>query len=130
MDLKSGYWQIEVDGKDREKTVFVTTDGLSEFKVMPFGLCNVPATFERMMDTVLRGIKWNICLRYLDDIIVYAPNCHEHKFRLRKVLKCIQEAGVTLNSNTFSLGKKKFTILGHLVDQHGIYPDPQKNEDI
>ncbi|GBM06189.1 Transposon Ty3-I Gag-Pol polyprotein, partial [Araneus ventricosus] len=96
MDLKSGYWQIEVDDKDREKTAFVTSDGLYEFKVMPFGLCNAPATFERMMDTVLRGLKWNICLCYLDDIIVYAPNFQEHKRRLRKVLKCIQEAGLTL----------------------------------
>ncbi|GBM77385.1 Retrovirus-related Pol polyprotein from transposon 412 [Araneus ventricosus] len=93
MDLKSGYWQIEVDEKDREKTAFVTSDGLYEFKVMPFGLCNAPATFERMMDTVL---------------------------------KCIQEAGLTLNSNKCSFGKKKLTILGHLVDEHGIYPDPQK----
>ncbi|GBM73771.1 Transposon Ty3-I Gag-Pol polyprotein [Araneus ventricosus] len=87
MDLKSGYWQIEVDDKDREKTAFVTSDGLYEFKVMPFGLCNAPATFERMMDTVLRGLKWNICLCYLDDIIVYAPNFQEHKRRLRKVLR-------------------------------------------
>ncbi|GBN32949.1 Retrovirus-related Pol polyprotein from transposon 412 [Araneus ventricosus] len=53
MDLKSGYWQIEVDDKDREKTAFVMSDGLYEFKVMPFGLCNVPATFEWMMDTKL-----------------------------------------------------------------------------
>ncbi|GBN63772.1 Retrovirus-related Pol polyprotein from transposon 297 [Araneus ventricosus] len=126
MDLKSGYWQIEVDDKDREKTAFATSDGLYEFKVMPFGLCNAPATFERMMGTVLRGLKWNICICYLDDIIVYAPNFHEHKLRLRKVLKCIQEAGLTLNSNKCSFGKKKLTILGHLVDEHGIYPDPQK----
>ncbi|GBM71939.1 Retrovirus-related Pol polyprotein from transposon 297 [Araneus ventricosus] len=125
MDLKSGF-KIEVDDKDREKTAFVTSDGLYEFKVMPFGLCNAPATFQRMMDAVLRGLKWNICLCYLDDIIVYAPNFQEHKRRLRKVLKCIQEAGLTLNSNKCSFGKKKLTILGHLVDEHGIYPDPQK----
>ncbi|GBN06510.1 Retrovirus-related Pol polyprotein from transposon 17.6 [Araneus ventricosus] len=126
MDLKSGYWQIEVDRKAREKTAFVTSDGLYEFKVIPFGLCNDPATFERMMDTVLGGLKWNICLCCLDDIIVYAPNSQEHKLRLRKVLKCIQEAGLTLNSNKCSFGKKKLTILGHLVDEHGIHPDRQK----
>ncbi|GBO01305.1 hypothetical protein AVEN_57549-1 [Araneus ventricosus] len=62
MDLKSGYGHKEVDDKDREKSAFVMSDGLYEFKVMPFGLCNAPATFERMMDTVLRGLKWNICL--------------------------------------------------------------------
>ncbi|KAG8173610.1 hypothetical protein JTE90_008227, partial [Oedothorax gibbosus] len=126
MDLKSGYWQIEVDDKDREKTAFVTPDSLFEFKVMPFGLCNAPATFECMMDTVLRGLKWNICLCYLDDVIVYAPNFREHQQRLRKVLKCIQDAGLTLNSKKCCFGKKKFTILGHLVDAHGIYPGPEK----
>ncbi|UYV62954.1 hypothetical protein LAZ67_2002611 [Cordylochernes scorpioides] len=60
MDLKSGYWQIEVDETDREKTAFVTPDGIFEFKVMPFGLCNTPATFELIMDNLLRGLKWTI----------------------------------------------------------------------
>ncbi|GBN03213.1 hypothetical protein AVEN_36787-1 [Araneus ventricosus] len=91
---------------------------------MPFGLCNAPAIFERMMDTVLLDLKWNICLCYLDYIVVYVPNFQEHEFRLRKVLKYIQEAGLTLNSNKCSFRKKKLTILGHLVDEHGIFPDP------
>ncbi|UYV78418.1 hypothetical protein LAZ67_16001289, partial [Cordylochernes scorpioides] len=78
MDLRTGYWQIEVDEHDREKTAFITPDGLYEFRVIPFGLCNAPATFERMMDTVLKGLKWNICLCYLDDIVVYGPSFEEH----------------------------------------------------
>ncbi|UYV77488.1 hypothetical protein LAZ67_15001241 [Cordylochernes scorpioides] len=60
MDMKSGYWQIEFDEANREKTAFVTPDGLFEFKVIPFGLCNAPATFERIMDNLLRGLKWTI----------------------------------------------------------------------
>lgn len=56
---------------DRPKTAFVTPDGLYEFNVMPFGLCNAPATFELMMDNVLRGLEWRICLCYLDDIVVF-----------------------------------------------------------
>ncbi|GFW90083.1 retrovirus-related Pol polyprotein from transposon opus [Trichonephila clavipes] len=62
MDLRSGYWRIEIDEADREKTVFITPEGLYENKVMPFGLCNAPATFERMMDNLLRHFKWTMCL--------------------------------------------------------------------
>lgn len=71
IDLRSGYWQIAVEDMDREKTAFITPDGLYQFKVMPFGLCNAPATFERMMDALLQGFKWTTCLCYIDDVIVF-----------------------------------------------------------
>ncbi|GFV86131.1 transposon Tf2-9 polyprotein [Trichonephila clavipes] len=98
MDLRSGYWQIEIDEADREKTAFITPEGLYEFKVMPFGLCNASATFERMMDNLLRHFKWTMCLCYLDDIIVFSETFEDHLMRLRLVLKCLQEAGLKLNS--------------------------------
>ncbi|GBO29520.1 hypothetical protein AVEN_14390-1, partial [Araneus ventricosus] len=69
MDLYTGYWQIEVDEAAREKTAFVTSEVLYEFKVMPFGLCNTPAKFERAMDNLLHHFKWQMCLCYLDDIV-------------------------------------------------------------
>ncbi|GFT29538.1 retrovirus-related Pol polyprotein from transposon 17.6 [Trichonephila clavipes] len=87
MDLRSGYWQIEIDEADREKTAFITPEGLYEFKVMPFGLCNAPSTFERMMDNLLRHFKWTMCLCYLDDIIVFSETFEDHLIRLRLVLK-------------------------------------------
>ena len=61
LDLLSEYWQVEVATTDREKTAFVTRDGLYEFNVMPFGLCNAPATFQRLMDMVLSGLQWTSC---------------------------------------------------------------------
>ena len=70
LDLLSGYWQVEVADADKEKTAFTTQEGLFEFNVMPFGLCNAPATFQRLMDLVLAGVQWSRCLVYLDDIIV------------------------------------------------------------
>ncbi|UYV61011.1 K02A2.6-like [Cordylochernes scorpioides] len=128
MDLRSGYWQIEVDEKDREKTAFITPDGLYEFQVMPFGLCNAPATFERIIDSVLGSLKWNMCLCYLDDIVVYAPTFEEHLLRLQLVLSCIQKAGLSLNHKKCLFGSRRIKILGHLVDANGIHPDPDKVE--
>ncbi|GFW66078.1 retrovirus-related Pol polyprotein from transposon 412 [Trichonephila clavipes] len=107
MDLRSGYWQIEIDEADREKTAFITPEGLYEFKVMPFGLCNAPATFERMMDNLLRHFKWTMCLCYLDDIIVFSETFEDHLIRLRLVLKCLQEAGLKLNSKNIGDVRRK-----------------------
>ncbi|GFU86235.1 retrovirus-related Pol polyprotein from transposon 297 [Trichonephila clavipes] len=112
MDLRSGYWQIEIDEADREKTAFITPEGLYEFKVMPFGLCNAPATFERMMDNLLRHFKWTMCLCYLDDIIVFSETFEDHLIRLRLVLKYLQEAGLKLNSKKCLLLPKKRFIKG------------------
>lgn len=82
LDLRSGYWQVPMAEADRAKTAFITPDGLYEFNVMPFGLCNAPATFERMMDSILRGLKWKTCLCYLDDIVVFSPDFDTHLRRL------------------------------------------------
>ncbi|GFW36795.1 retrovirus-related Pol polyprotein from transposon 297 [Trichonephila clavipes] len=126
MDLRSGYWQIEIDEADREKTAFITPEGLYEFKVMPFGLCNAPATFERMMDNLLRHFKWTMCLCYLDDIIVFSETFEDHLIRLRLVLKCLQEAGLKLNSKKCLFAAQEVKILGHLVSSNGVRPDPDK----
>ena len=67
LDLLSGYWQVEIDEKDRP---FTTGDGLFEFRVMPFGLCNAPAVFQRLMDLMLSRIRWEHCLVYIDDIVI------------------------------------------------------------
>lgn len=126
IDMRSGYWQIEVDPRDAEKTAFVTPDGLYQFKVMPFGLCNAPATFERMIDNVLGNLKWTSCLCYLDDVVVFASTFDEHNHRLRQVLACMSAAGLTLNHKKCRFGYKELTVLGHLVSSDGIRPDPNK----
>ena len=72
LDLASGYWQVEVDSRDREKTGFVTPCGLYQFRVMQFGLCNALATFQRLMEHVLAGLHWSTCLMYLDDSLSLA----------------------------------------------------------
>ncbi|GFU21149.1 hypothetical protein TNCV_5115491 [Trichonephila clavipes] len=93
---------------------------------MPFGLCNAPATFERMMDNLLRHFKWTMCLCYLDDIIVFSDTFEDHLIRLRLVLKCLQEAGLKLHSKKCLFAAQEVKILGHLVSSNGVRPDPDK----
>ncbi|GFX19509.1 hypothetical protein TNCV_2074181 [Trichonephila clavipes] len=87
LDLKSGYWQVEIHPNNKEKTTFTTGQGLWQFKVMPFGLCNAPATFERLMETVLGGLSYEACLVYLNDIIIVGRSSEEHLKNIRRVLQ-------------------------------------------
>ena len=83
LDLSSGYWQVAMAPEDREKTAFATgSGGLYQFTVMSFGLANAPATFERLMERVLAGLPWEVCLAYLDDIIIHAKSFDEELRRL------------------------------------------------
>ncbi|GBO20384.1 Retrovirus-related Pol polyprotein from transposon 297 [Araneus ventricosus] len=97
LDLKSGYWQVEIQPEDKEKTAFTTGQGLWQFKVMPFGLCNAPATFEQLMETVLRGLTSEACLVYLDDIIIVGRTFQEHLNNIRKVFQRLQKANLKLS---------------------------------
>ena len=87
LDLASGYWQVAVHPADREKTAFITHSGLFEFSVMPFGLCNAPATFQRLMETVLLGLTRKQCFVYLDDILVISSTWEEHLQNLELVFE-------------------------------------------
>ena len=86
LDLVNGYWQVEFSEEDRQKTVFTTSEGLFEFKVMPFGLCNAPATFQRLMDRVLKDLKWSECLVYIDDIVVVGRTFDDHLCHVANIL--------------------------------------------
>ncbi|KRX34754.1 Retrovirus-related Pol polyprotein from transposon 17.6 [Trichinella murrelli] len=90
LDLASGCWQVEVAERHREKTPFSTPLGLFQFRVMPFGLCNALATFQRLMEKAMRGLTWKTCLVYLDDIIVFGKTKEEHLERLKGMLSRLQ----------------------------------------
>ena len=128
LDLISGYWQVEVDQEDREKTAFSTPEGLFEFTVMPFGLCNAPATFQRLMDLVLAGLQWSSCLVYLDDVIVTGRTFEEHLKHLRAVFDRLRDAKLKLKPSKCAFCKSEVAFLGHIVSADGVVTDPAKVE--
>ena len=126
LDMNSGYWQVDMDDSDREKNAFNSRRGLYEFKVMPFGLCNAPATFERLMETVLAGLHWHICLIYLDDIIVTGKSFENMIENLSTVFDRFKESGLKLKARKCTLFATEVEFLGHLVSPKGISTDPKK----
>ena len=126
IDLKSGYWQIPMRAGDAAKTAFRTADGLFQFTVMPFGLRNAPATFQRLMDVVFSGLKWQGLLVYLDDIIVYSADAQSHLQLLEQVLSRLADAGLKLNPKKTTLVSREVNYLGHVVSAEGVRPDPKK----
>ena len=126
IDLKSGYWQVEMAPTDREKTAFCTQEGLFEFNVMPFGLCNAPATFQRLMDCVLAGLQWLSCLVYIDDIIIIGRSFEEHLHHLQQVLDHLKSAGLKIQPSKCHFLQQKVNFLGHIVSSEAVSPDPSK----
>lgn len=89
LDLKAGYWQIEMIPDERPLTAFVTRDGHYEWVVMPFGLKGAPTSFCRLMTKVLTGLIWKNCVVHLDGILVYSKTIEEHLHRLDEVFRSI-----------------------------------------
>ena len=130
LDLASGYWQVTVDPAAREKTAFVTHTGLYEFKVMPFGLCNAPATFQRLMEVVLAGLNRKQCFVYLDDILIISHNWEEHLENLQLVFDRLRRAGLRLKPKKCTFAQRKALYLGHIISEEGIEVDPEKVEKV
>ena len=93
LDLPSAYHQVYVSPGDSEKTAFICPRGMYKYKTMPFGLCNAGATFQRLMDIVMTGLHLDICLAYLDDIIMFSRSPEEHLDRLEVVFQRLEKAG-------------------------------------
>ena len=115
LDCNAGYWQIPIAPEDRHKTTFTCHCGTYQCKRLPFGLCNAPATFQRAMDMILAGVRWQICLVYLDDIIVFSRSPEEHIGHLGQVFKLLADAGVSLKASKCHLFTQEVEYLGHVV---------------
>ncbi|CAI5671513.1 unnamed protein product [Oreochromis niloticus] len=126
LDLRSGYWQVELAAEARPKTTFTIGQGLWQFRVMPFGLCNAPATFERLMERVLKDIPRARCVVYLDDLLTHARDFEQAVANLREVLTAIRRAGLKLNPAKCNLLARQVKFLGHVVSEKGVATDPEK----
>ncbi|XP_040264683.1 uncharacterized protein LOC120979792, partial [Bufo bufo] len=126
LDLTSGYWQVPMAPADREKTAFTTPMGLFEFNCMPFGLCNAPGTFQRLMERCLGHKNFETVLLYLDDVIVYSKTYEDHLKHLAEVFEILIKYGLKVKPSKCHLLKPAVKYLGHVVSGEGVQPDPDK----
>ena len=130
IDLLSGYWQVDIAESDRKKTAFITHDGLFEFNVMPFGLCNAPATFQRLMNLALSGMLWSECLVYLDDIVIFGRTFEEHLSHLSSVLARLRAVNMKAKLSKCNFLKEQVLYLGNVISPEGSFTDPSKTQRI
>lgn len=134
LDLLYGYWQVLIHPDDIHKTAIRTPLGSYEYVVMPMGLTNAPATFQRMMESVLRPFLTDFCMVYLDDIIVYSRTEEEHVEHIITILKALHEHGLKIKPKKCELFRTKIKFLGHIIDvsdgEVQLKPDPAKVETI
>ena len=93
---------------------------------MPFGLCNAGATFQRLVDIVLSGLTYEICLAYIDDIVLFSQTIDEHFVRLRAILGRLRDAGLKLKPSKCFLLQKSVAFLGHVISEGGVAAQPEK----
>ena len=122
--MASGYWQIEIAEEDRHKTAFITKYGLFEHKRMAFGLCNAPATFQRVIQFVLRGLTWNKVLAYIDDTIVLGRDFDDHMINLRTTFDRFRKYNLKLKPKKCCLFHTETVFLGRKVSAEGVSINP------
>lgn len=130
LDMFSEYWQVELYPADKNKTAFATRRGLFQFRAMPFGLCCAPATFERLMETVLAGLQWGIYLVYRDYIIIVGKTFDEMMVNLRRVFDRLLSAGLRQKAKKCYLFQRFVKLLGHVISEEGMATDPEKIESV
>ena len=126
MDLKSGYWQIEVAPEDREKTAFVCHRGLYEFNVMPFRLSSAPPIFHELMNKALGQAIYKCTIAYIGDVIIYLETFQDHLEHLNEVFGKLRDAGLKLKMSKCQFLVKQISYLGHVISKD--MPRPRENQ--
>ena len=119
-DMLKGYWQVPLTQRAREISAFVTPSGLYQYKVMPFGMKNAPATFQRMVNKLVRDIDG--CEGYIDDVVIFSDNWSDHIRQIERFFQIMREAKLTINLMKSEFGKATVKYLGHIVGQGQVRP--------
>lgn len=126
LDLRSGYYQVEMSEEHKEKTAFLCPLGFFQFERMPQGITGAPATFQRLMEKAVGDMNLLQVLVYLDDLIVFGKTLEEHEQRLLKVLDRLEEFGLKLSIDKCLLCQPQVKFLGHIVSASGVATDSEK----
>ena len=126
LDLKSAYNQVEIEECDKHKSAFVTPFGLFEYNFMPYGLCNSPATFQRLMQIVFREEQNQFLLVFLDDVLVYSSNIESHLKQLEIVFQRLEQHGLKVEPSKCNFLQEEVSYLGWQINQHGVRSCPSK----
>jgi hypothetical protein len=126
LDLQSGFWQVPVKESDKHKTAFTTGHRLFEFERMAYGMTNSPSTFACLMDKVLQGLHWEVCLLYIDDVLIMAKTWEELLQRQNIVFQRLRVSNLKLKPSKCKFGLTSVPFLGHIVSRNGIEADPEK----
>lgn len=130
LDLASGYYQVEMAKKDKEKTVFICSQGLFEYNVMPFGLRNAPGTFQQLMDKILKNYIGEFVVMYIDNIMIYSKNFKDHVKHIKKILNKIKEFNLILKLKKCKFGEGNIEFLGYIIGRDELKPDVKKIEKV
>jgi len=125
MDLLNGFWQVAIKKEHRHKTAFITMRGLFEFVVMPFGLCNAPATFQRLMDAVIEPEYRDFIETYVDDVCVHSKTFDEHCAHLEKAFELLRKHNLVVKLSKCKFAQLEVKFLGHIISYGQVRTNPE-----